>query len=274
MITYLRMHHLFGVRIDDLSKHGLRELLSAWLTEPGLHCIFTPNPEFLLTARKDKYFADLLNQGDLSLTDGVGLKFAIAALTQNHLEHRQTGIDTLMLIADICAQKNKRLLLLGGMNDAAMDAEIVLKQRWPNLDVVSLEPGFIPGDFESLLIAETVLHEIQSMSPDVIAVALGQGKQERFIIELKNQIPSLRIAIGVGGALDTISGRFPRAPIWMQRSGFEWMWRVLIEPKRIHRIFRAVIVFPIVVIWDTLKHRRFWKALKRVTYELKKHFLI
>jgi N-acetylglucosaminyldiphosphoundecaprenol N-acetyl-beta-D-mannosaminyltransferase len=266
------MHSLFGVRIDDLPAHQLQKRLVGWFQDPKLHAIFTPNPEFLLTARKEKSFAKLLNQSDLSLADGIGLKFAIAALTDNRLAHRHTGIDTFLLLARLCTEQKKRLLLLGGINKAAVHASKTLRQKWPELDVVFLELGFIPGGFISLSIPKTLITEIQTIKPDVMAIALGQGKQERFILELKNQIPSLRIAIGVGGTFDTISGRLKRAPQWMRHYGFEWMWRVLIEPRRVHRILRAAVSFPIAVIWDTVKHRRFWKAFRMVMIELKKHF--
>lgn len=266
------MLKLFGVRIDDVSESALEDHLLGWLQDVKPHLIFTPNPEFILAAKRNRRFVDLLNQSDLSLPDGVGLKFATAALTPERLVHRQTGIDTLTLIARICEREKKRLLLLGGIRGVAADTAAVFKRRWPELDVVWIEPEFIPGDFESLSIPVSLVQEIQARRPDVLAVALGQGRQERFILELNDQIPTLKIAIGVGGSFDTISGRLKRAPSWIRRYGLEWLWRVLIEPKRIHRIFRAVVIFPMVVICDTLKHRGFLHATTRVLVELKKHF--
>lgn len=249
------MPSIFGVRIDDVSSSELPSRLSAWLDEQKPHAIFTPNPEFLLLAREDPTFAELLNKSDLSLPDGVGLRFAVAAMTPQRLHHRQTGIDTLFLLADLCARKHRRLLLLGGINAAASDAAHVFKKKYPELDVVSLDPGFLPGGFTSLAIPSTLFDKIRELRPDVLAVALGQGRQERFIVDVMPQLPSLKIAIGVGGAFDTVSGRLKRAPLWMRHYGLEWLWRVLIEPKRIQRTLRAVVIFPSVVIWDTLKHR-------------------
>lgn len=262
------MHTLFGVRIDDLSSDDLKNQLHEWLSSAKLHKIFTPNPEFLLLARKDNQFAALLNQSDLSLADGVGLSFAIAAMTDNRLVHRQTGIDTLLLLAKLCAQKKLRILLFGGTEVSASNTTITLRQMYAGLDVVYIDPGRLTGGYKSLPIPQTLIDEIRVLKPDVMAVALGQGKQERFIINIAPHIPTLKIAIGIGGAFDTISGRLRRAPLWMRQHGFEWLWRVLIEPKRIRRIFRATVIFPIVVICDTLKHRRFWKALGRVIKQL------
>lgn len=266
------MPELFGVRIDDASTRQLEVQISTWLHGSKTRCLFTPNPEFLLSARTDPRFAKLLNQSDLSLPDGIGLKFAVAALTSERLLHRQTGMDTLMLLARLCARQKRRLLLLGGMSGAAAGTGAVLKRMFPELDVCSLEPGFIPGGFVSLSIPKKLVEEIRTICPDVMAVALGQGRQERFILELKDGIPELRISIGVGGSFDTISGRLQRAPSWMRRYGLEWLWRVMIEPRRLRRIFRAVVIFPMVVICDTLKHRRFLLAMKQVAIELKNHF--
>ncbi len=266
------MHSLFDVRIDDVSTEQLQNLILNWFNDQNLHTIFTPNPEFLLCSKGNAAFAKLLNKSDLSLADGVGLKFAVAALTNDRLAHRQTGIDTFLLLARLCAQGKKRLLLFGGTSGAAEQTRTVLKQSWPELDVVILEPGFIPGGFGHLSIPEAIMKEIDKLKPDVIAVALGQGRQERFILELKDRMPSIRIGIGVGGAFDTISGRKKRAPRWMRTYGFEWVWRVLIEPKRTARIVRAAIIFPSVVVWDTVKHRKFGKAVMNVFHELIKHF--
>lgn len=263
------MHRLFDVRIDDISSSDLAEMLIKWLDLDDSHTIFTPNPEFLLEARRDLEFAQLLNESDLSLCDGVGLQFAITALTDSRLIHRQTGIDALHLLAKLCAQKQKRLLLLGGMHGVALDAAKKLQKRYSGLDVVSIDPGYLPGTVHSLAIPANLLSEISQSHADVIAVALGQGKQERFIRELQQTTSRVKIAIGVGGAFDVISERLTRAPEWMQRSGLEWIWRVMIEPRRIKRILRAVVVFPIVVISDTVRHRRFWTAFFKVMRELK-----
>ena len=129
MITYVCMHRLFNIRIDDISSVDFAEILTKWLDLNEPHIIFTPNPEFLLLARRDPEFAQLLNQNDLSLCDGVGLRFAIAALTDNRLIHRQTGVDALHLLSQLCAQPQKRLLLLGGMNGVANEAAQMLQQE-------------------------------------------------------------------------------------------------------------------------------------------------
>jgi len=257
-------HNIFRVPFDDISTNEMTDLFLKWLNGTQAKIIFTPNPEFLLRARANSGFRNLLNQSDLSLADGVGVKFAIAALTDKHLENRQTGIDTLILLAEICSRTNKKLVLLGGKNSVSQSAANALKKQFPNLQVQSIDLGFILGNSETVSISDELIDEINKSVPNVLAVALSFGKQERFIFEIKKQIPSLNIVIGVGGALDTISGSLKRAPLWMRKNGLEWLWRVCIEPRRFSRIFRAVFVFPLVVISCTLTSHRFWKAVIRV----------
>jgi len=249
----LERHSIFGVHFDDISTNEMTDLFLKWLNETQAKTIFTPNPEFLLRARANSSFRNLLNQSDLSLADGVGVQFAIAALSDKHLKHRQTGIDTLLLLTEICAKTNKKLVLLGGKNFVSQSAADALKKQFQNLQVVSIDPSFVLGNSEAVSIPDELINEINRSKPNVLAVALSFGKQERFIFEVSKKIPSLNIVIGVGGALDTISGRLKRAPFWMRRNGLEWLWRVIIEPKRIGRIFNAVVVFPSLVIWDKLK---------------------
>lgn len=246
-------HQVFGIKIDDLSTDELKNLLTLWLNDNQTRKIFTPNPEFLLLAKSNKNFAQLINQSDLSLADGVGLKFAIAVLTRNRLINRQTGVDTIILLAELCTQNNKRMLLLGGKNKVNKLASEVLSKRFQNLDIMTVDPGFIKGDASSISISENLISEINSLKPDVVAVAMSFGKQERLISEIASRGLSIKIVIGIGGALDMISGILPRAPKWMRENGFEWLWRLYLEPCRIGRILQAIVLFPIMVIWTKIK---------------------
>jgi len=256
----MKIHNIFNHRLDDLSDQELGQLFSDWLNGSKPKTIVTPNPEFFLLARHDKEFAELLFQSDLSLPDGVGLKYAIAALTDQKLEHRHTGVDTLEYLASTGA----RLALVGGKKEIAEKAAENLKRKFPSSDIIVIDPGQVPEDGTPTM--ETI-EIIKRSEPKILAVALGQGKQEKFIAKILPELTSVRIVIGVGGAPDMISGQLPRAPLFMRQIGLEWLWRLVIEPKRWPRIFRAVIVFPAVVIWATISEHRFWKACHNVLKE-------
>jgi N-acetylglucosaminyldiphosphoundecaprenol N-acetyl-beta-D-mannosaminyltransferase len=90
--------------------------------------------------------------------------------------------------------------------------------------------------------------QIQKGRPAVVLVALGHPKQERWIARNRSSIPSARILMGVGGAFDIWSGRFPRAPLWVRSAGLEWLWRLEQEPRRFGRVLRATVAFPLLAL--------------------------
>jgi N-acetylglucosaminyldiphosphoundecaprenol N-acetyl-beta-D-mannosaminyltransferase len=94
-------------------------------------------------------------------------------------------------------------------------------------------------------------------SPDILFVALGAPKQERWIFENLNKLESVKLAMGVGGAFDFLSGKTKRAPLWMRKIGLEWFWRLIIEPRRVKRIIDAVIVFPVIFAYSFLVKDRY-----------------
>ncbi len=261
-------HNLLGVRIDDLDDAKLEQQLERWLHESTFRMIVTPNPEFILYANKNTHFKSLLNKSDLSLPDGVGLRFGVAALTDEVIHHRHTGVDLVELLACVCSKNDCRVLLFGGAPNSAIETKKLLKRLYPTLEIESMDPGKIKGDVHSVDLSEKCIEDIRSYKPDVLIVALGQGKQEQCIDQIREIIPTLRIAVGVGGAFDTLSGNVPRAPYFLRKSGLEWMWRVFIEPKRFLRIWNAVIVFPAVIVWGTLRQRRFFRACRNVFPEI------
>ena len=261
-------HELFGVRIDDIDDSELENKIESWLEQSEVHVIVTPNPEFILLARRNEKFRDLLNKSDLAIADGVGLRYAIAALTSNRLRHRHTGIDLVERLIRLANQTKRRVLLFGGLPGSAEQTRIQMQKKYPTLQIDSMDPGVIEGNIGTMSIRETAIDQIRSYHPDVLIVALGQGKQEQFIDLIRSEIPTMRIAVGVGGSFDTLSGMIPRAPLLMRRIGIEWLWRLFIEPKRIRRITDAVFIFPAVVISATLRQHRFFKACKNVIPEI------
>lgn len=255
------VHTILGVRVHDVSPMELRERLRGWLLGAGLHIVVTPNPEFILVACKNPGFRDLLNRADMAVADGVGLAYAVAALSDGRLEHRQTGVDLVEELAALCAKEGKSLLLFGGREESAHASARALRKRYPKLHVYAHEPGRIVVDAtHGIQVPRSDMDVLRLHPSDAIAVGLGQEKQERFMADIVPLFPATRVAIGIGGAFEMISGRLPRAPRLMRRVGLEWLWRLSLEPRRFPRIFRAAVVFPFVVILATLKQRRFWKA--------------
>ena len=270
MIENFSHHSVLGVRIDDLSLDTLRLILRNWLMQTTPRIIVTPNPEFVLLAQKDHEFRHILNESDLCLPDGVGLRFAVAALSDDHLKHRHTGADTLIVLAELCRNQNQRLVLLGGAPKKTARAAAWLRDKFPGLEVTNFDPGII--DDQHVRLSEATLAGVERLEPQVLAVALGQGKQEKVMKILQSKIPGLKILIGIGGSADYVSQAVRRAPAGWQRLGFEWLWRLIQEPWRWKRILSAVVVFPLKIVWTALRQRRILSACRRVIKEIKLHF--
>ncbi|KKR97116.1 MAG: Glycosyl transferase, WecB/TagA/CpsF family [Candidatus Uhrbacteria bacterium GW2011_GWF2_41_16] len=274
--NHMKSLFLFGVQIDDLTDGELREILLEWISaSQGSRRIVTPNPEFLLQAKKNESFRHLINANDLHLPDGIGLCYAITALTGGRLEHRHTGVDTLLELANLCAQMQKKMLLIGGHKDPLLSEERLsktaayLQTYFPGLTISFLDPGIIPTKgLKNNEFSRILFEKIRQKEPTVLVIGLGQEKQEQFMTDVLPYLPSVRLTLGVGGAFDMLSGVLPRAPESWRRVGFEWLWRLWLEPKRIQRILQACVVFPILVAWSTLKSRQFFPACLRVFREV------
>ena len=242
---------ILGVRIDAINQNELDDHVRSFFASPKAHKIFTPNAEMLLLAHRNLSFKECLNQGDLNICDGVSLTFAerfLHPLTTKVIQ-RVTGVDTLERICALASETRKRVLLVGGSVGVAEKASEMVHTRYPHLHIKGLNPGTV----NATSIDQRLIDSINTFAPDVLAVALGHGKQEQFICSILKELPSVKVAIGVGGALDYLSGNVRRAPIWMRKLGLEWLYRLMRQPKRIGRIFNAVIIFPLAVIWDRIK---------------------
>ena len=223
---------ILGVKIDNLIIEEALQKVEGFLEDSQQHYIVTPNPEFLVKAQKDEEFRKILNQADLAVADGIGLIFASWFLGQP-LKQKITGTDLMEKICQKAAQKKWPVFLLGDReDDLVKETADQLKKRYPELDI------------------KTNLKETS-----ILFVAFGAPKQEKWIAQNLKKMSSVKLAMGVGGAFNFMAGRIRRAPKFFQRLGLEWLWRLFCQPWRIKRIFRAVVIFPWLIIKNGLiKH--------------------
>jgi len=268
-------HHLLGVRIDDVSASELETELESWLQDQeGGHTIVTPNAEFLLEARKNIAFMDLLNHSDLAVADSVSLQYAAAALSEFRLTNRLPGVDLLEKLCELASRRDVSILLLGGAPSSAEASAQKFRQRFESLDIAAIDPGFVSWQGNALVVSDELIRQLNAFAPSIIAVALGQHKQEQFMAQIRAACPSVKIWIGVGGAFEMISGQKKRAPRWLSNVGLEWLWRLLIEPRRWRRIFNATIVFPLVVAHETFRRKTFLRSTRNVFTEIRRQWTL
>ena len=243
---------ILGIKISSVKKSETIQVARDFLFSAKQNYIFTPNPEMIVDASRDANFKQTLNQGDLNLCDGFGL--SLFARTP-----RITGTDFMVELCAFAAKENKSVYLLGAeFPEVLKKTSEFLLGKFPNLKIIGADPGYkihlLPEekgtrlDYNPNERDETV-HKIIMAGPDILFVAFGHNKQEQWIVANVPHLPSVKIAMGVGGAFDFLSGKAKRAPGFLRAIGLEWLWRLVLEPRRIKRILKAVILFPILIIF-------------------------
>ncbi|HSJ51537.1 MAG TPA: WecB/TagA/CpsF family glycosyltransferase [Actinomycetota bacterium] len=244
---------IFGVRLHDLAWKGrLREVLEGFLDGDRGRLVFTPNPEILLRARTDPGYAAVLNRADLALPDGTGVAMILSVRAGRRVR-RWPGIDLAEALLRLGTDRGVRVALVGGTVEAAARAAAASRSRHPGLEVQPFGAGVEFGPDGRARPAERgdeLMEQLRTFAPRIVLVGLGAPKQERWIARYAGDVPSLRIAIGVGGTFDIWAGHLRRAPRGLHRVGLEWAWRLVLEPQRLPRIVRATIVFPFRALLD------------------------
>lgn len=236
------MPTILGVRVDSVTREDALVKARSFLSSHGQQTIFTPNPEMVVDAQNDEYFRTVLNSGTLNICDGYGL-----ALISHGAIKKIAGVDFLSDLCMLAAEEGRGVYLLGSLDDAVLEkTKYHLGKMFPTLRIVGMDrgPEIRNHSQDSHIIYNTVdncriIDAITHVAPTILFVAFGHGKQEKWIHENIKKMPSVKIAIGVGGAFDMISGKTPRAPRLLQRIGLEWLWRLVTDPRRIGRIWKA-----------------------------------
>jgi N-acetylglucosaminyldiphosphoundecaprenol N-acetyl-beta-D-mannosaminyltransferase len=231
---------ILGVKFDNLRLEEAAEKALKLSKDKTQHLAVTPNPEIILKARKSVKYKEILNSASLSVADGAGVIFASKAI-KTPLKERVTGVD---LTEEICKKgdKSTKIFLLGAGENIAKKTAKKLQKKYPQIKIA----GHFQGD-TSKKETEIALEKINKSNANILLVAFGAPKQEIWITENLKKIPAIKLAIGVGGTFDFISGKIKRAPKIIQKTHLEWLYRLIKEPrKRLKRIFNAVIVFPII----------------------------
>jgi N-acetylglucosaminyldiphosphoundecaprenol N-acetyl-beta-D-mannosaminyltransferase len=228
---------ILGVKLDNLKKKEILEKMSHFLSEEKFRQIATINPEFILEAQKDEDFRNILNSCDLNIADGVGIKLAFWRLGEK-LKCRMAGIDLMQEILKIANEKKLKIFLAAnnrGLSNWEETREAILR-KYSDLEISGAN-----------IDRNNFTYKLQPINYNLLLCNFGAPFQEKFLNSQKND--RIKLAVGVGGSFDYLTGKLKRAPKWMQFFGVEWFWRLLLQPKRIKRIFNAVIIFPIRIIF-------------------------
>lgn len=228
----------FGLIFNGLTKE---ELFS--LSQNRFVHVVTVNAEFIVEAQNNLHLKDIINN-NFSTLDGQ-VPFFIFSLIRPHCKvEKISGSDLIYDVSNIALREQKKVFLLGGTVRSNFDA--VLKLRKLGLLVDGFSPEYSEYPFSESL-NNSILKSIEAFRPDYIFVGFGMGKQEFWINDNRNWLSdnNIKIAVGCGGTFDFVSGQISRAPLWIQKMGFESIFRFASEPKlfRLKRIFRSFLFF-------------------------------
>jgi len=220
---------ILGVRVDDVTYDEALAAIEGFVVAGGPHLITTPNPEFVMTARRDKAFQVVLERTALNIPDGIGLILAARLLGGRFRQHVR-GTDLVERVAGLAAERGYRMYMLGAAPGVAREAAERLMARHPGLKIVGAEPGSPDAGDDA-----RVGGAITSAGPvHILLVAYGAPAQELWLDRNLDRL-GIPVGIGVGGVFNYLSGRVPRAPGWVQRLELEWLHRLLTEPWRWRR---------------------------------------
>jgi len=253
-IEQLRLAH---VGCDYVRRNDFLRLCERWLTQTAgsFNHIVTLNPEMVLLAEERTAFREAVNAAELRVPDGAGIVWARWFIRSRFwslwpsllafpfvMVERITGVDSVEALASLCEKQGVPMYLLGGTQTQVVTTAQYLRKKYPRLTVdTSADHTF------ALDGPPAILTDIQEKQPGVLLVAYGAPRQTEWIERHRNDLPSVRIAMGVGGAFAILSEDRPRAPKFLQRLNLEWLWRLILEPSRLPRIWRATVRFPVLI---------------------------
>ena len=220
--------NILGVNVDAVTMAEAVAHVTAAMDVRANVMIATANAEMIMRATHDEELRDILNAAALVVPAGAGTVWAA-----RHLGHampeRVAGYDLAQELLRRAPAEGRRIYFFGAAPGVAEKAKEKAEQLYPGIEIVGVRNGFFSPADNAAIIAE-----IRAARPDLLLVALGVPKQEKWIAA---HLAALDVpaAIGVGGTLDVMAGVMKRAPYWMQKAKLEWLFRGLMQPKRAGR---------------------------------------
>ena len=236
-----KKYKLLGYNIDLFNAEEAMKYTNQLIDSEKSSHIVTINPEIIEYANKHDDFAKIINEAELVLPDGIGIKIGLKINGIN--TERITGIGFAHSLVKNAAKNNIPLALVGAKPNVIKLACENLKKEFADLNIVYSHDGYFTDK-------EKIIEDLKYSCPKILLVALGAPKQEELIYELKSILPST-LMIGIGGSFDVWAGTVKRAPKIWQKLGLEWLYRTIKQPERFRRIFPTLPIF----VYNVIKER-------------------
>lgn len=256
-----------GVQVDNITVSETLQKIKDFVRSGQPHYVVTTYSEFVVEGQRNEKYRQVLNNADLSVPDGIGILWAAKYLSEGGknifswlislasivfapnslrtvIKEQVTGRELVWDISRLAVDQGFSLALVGGEDSIAAQAAYELKKRFPGLKINLAVSGGYPFD-------EKTVREISQSNSDILLIAYQAPKQEIWIAENLQNL-NVKVAIGLGGTFDYLAGKRPVAPKIMHKMGFEWLWRLITQPWRLKRIWKAVVGFS----WIVFKYKR------------------
>ena len=235
---------LMGCSIDNLTMEETLQTVEGFVHSGRPHQHVVVNVDKLVKASRDPELCRIINECALVNVDGMPVVWA-SRLLGRPLKERVAGCDLFEALMRRAGEKGWRVFLLGAREDVVSKVASTYRHRYPNLVLAGSRNGYWEGEAEDADVAR----QIRAARPDLLFVAISSPKKEQFLGRWQAEM-EIPFAMGVGGTFDVAIGHVRRAPPWMRKSGLEWFYRFLQEPRR---MFRRYFIDDMAFIWLFIK---------------------
>lgn len=229
------LQSIVGVNFHALDWAGTLDLIERRLDEQLSTQHVVINVAKVVGMRRDPKLRAAVESCDLINVDGMGVLWA-ARLLGMPVKERVAGVDLFFALLELASRRGERVFLLGGTAEVIQETARVLQARFPALQVAGFHHGYFWGR------EEEVVDMIRQSKATMLFVAISSPMKEKFLSDHHQEL-NLLFSMGVGGTFDIVAGVARRAPVWMQKMGMEWLYRVIQEPKRARRVLTTNFVF-------------------------------
>lgn len=243
---------IYGVSYNNVTMDEAAALTEELLSEAKNHMIVTPNAEIAYMAAKDKELGEILNNSDMVVADGIGVVYA-SKIYKTPVKQKVAGVELGERVLENAAKSGRGVFFLGAKPGVGELAAEKLLEKYPGINFAGIRDGYFKDD-------DSVIAEINASGAEILFVCLGAPKQEKWMAQNKDKI-SVRLMLGLGGALDSYAGTVKRAPKIFIKLGLEWFYRLIKEPKRAGRMM-ALPKYMFAVIRDSRKQKKARKKAK------------
>jgi N-acetylglucosaminyldiphosphoundecaprenol N-acetyl-beta-D-mannosaminyltransferase len=235
---------LMGCSIDNLTMEETLQTVEGFIHTGKPHQHVVVNVDKLVKASRDPELRRIINDCALVNVDGMPVVWA-SRLLGRPLKERVAGCDLFEALMRRAGEKGWRVFLLGAKEEVVSKVASTYRHKYPDLVLAGYRNGYWKGEAEEA----DVVEQIRAARPDLLFVAISSPKKEQFLGRWQAEM-KVPFAMGVGGTFDVAIGHVKRAPLWMQKSGLEWFYRFLQEPRR---MFRRYFIEDMAFLWLFLK---------------------